>query len=163
MISTITHNKFLSIFLGLIVTAIIQSSSVTTVMVVGFVNAALMTLKQAIGIILGANIGSTVTGWILVLKIGKYGLPMAGIGALAFTFSRSEKRRKRAVLFMGFGMIFFGLELMKNGMTPLREIPYFLDLFRKFEASSIPGVILSALTGAVLNSCTAVLCCNCWG
>ena len=154
LISTITHNKFLSIFLGLIVTAIIQSSSVTTVMVVGFVNAALMTLKQAIGIILGANIGSTVTGWILVLKIGKYGLPMAGIGALAFTFSRSEKRRKRAVLFMGFGMIFFGLELMKNGMTPLREIPYFLDLFRKFEASSIPGVILSALTGAVL---TAVL------
>ncbi len=154
LISTITHNKFLSIFLGLIVTAIIQSSSVTTVMVVGFVNAALMTLKQAISIILGANIGSTVTGWILVLKIGKYGLPLAGIGALVFTFSRSEKRRKKAVLLMGFGMIFFGLELMKNGMTPLREMPYFLDLFQKFEATSIPGVIFSALTGAVL---TAVL------
>jgi phosphate:Na+ symporter len=152
LISTITHNRFLSIFLGLVVTAIIQSSSITTVMVVGFVNATLMTLKQALGIILGANIGSTVTGWLLILKIGKYSLLLIGLGALGFTFSRSERRRKRAFLMMSFGMIFFGLELMKNGMDPLGSMPKFLELFKKFEATNIHGVIFSAITGAVLTA-----------
>jgi len=78
LISAVTNNRFMALTVGFIVTAIIQSSSVTTVMVVGFVNAQLMTLTQAIGVILGANIGTTITGWILVLKIGKYGLPLLG-------------------------------------------------------------------------------------
>jgi phosphate:Na+ symporter len=84
MIGAVTNNRLLACGVGTTVTSIVQSSSVTTVMVVGMVNAGLMTLIQAIGVILGANIGTTITGWILVLKIGKYGLPMIGLAAFFF-------------------------------------------------------------------------------
>jgi phosphate:Na+ symporter len=121
-------------------------------MVVGFVNASLMTLKQAIGIILGANIGTTATGWLLVLKVGRYGLPMAGIGIFLFLFSKSNKWKERGNLLLGIGLIFFGLELMKHGIRPLKDLPEFINLFQKFEASNFHGVILSALMGAFLTS-----------
>jgi phosphate:Na+ symporter len=86
LINAITNNRIMAIIVGFFVTAIIQSSSVTSVMVVGFVNAELMTLTQALGVILGADIGTTVTGWILVLKIGKYGLPILGEEGLLYIF-----------------------------------------------------------------------------
>ena len=82
LIGALTNNRFLAVGIGTLVTCIVQSSSVTTVMVVGFVNSGFMTLTQAIGVILGANIGTTITGWILVLAIGKYGLPVLGVAAL---------------------------------------------------------------------------------
>ena len=152
IINTMTTNRFMGLGVGAIITAIIQSSSITTVMVVGFVNASLMTLRQAIGIILGANIGTTATGWLLVLKVGRYGLPMVGIGILLFLFSQSNKWKQRGTLILGIGMIFFGLELMKHGIRPLKDLPEFINLFQKFEASNFHGVILSALMGAFLTS-----------
>ncbi|WP_319201749.1 Na/Pi symporter [uncultured Ilyobacter sp.] len=96
--------------MGTFITAIIQSSSVTTVMVVGFINASLMTLRQAIGIILGANIGTTITGWILVFKITEYGLPMIGIGAFVFLFSKDPKRKKKSLDLHRFRTYFSGID-----------------------------------------------------
>ena len=152
LIKAVTGHRLLACAVGVIVTCLIQSSSVTTVTVVGFVNAGLMTLAQAIGVILGANIGTTITGWILVLKIGRYGLPILGIAALVYLFSKNERIRYTAMVVMGFGMIFFGLQLMKQGFAPLREMPAFLDWFSRFTPDSYFGVLKCALAGALLTA-----------
>jgi len=152
LIGAVTNNRFMALAVGFFVTAVIQSSSVTTVMVVGFVNAQLMTLIQAIGVILGANIGTTITGWILVLKIGKYGLPLLGFAGLYYLFSKNERNRYIARMIMGVGMVFFGLELMKNGFKPIRSEPEFLALFHAFSPASVGGLILCTLTGAVITA-----------
>lgn len=152
LISSVTDNRILAVFVGMFVTCMIQSSSVTTVMAVGFVNAGLMTLMQAIGVIFGANIGTTITGWILAVKIGKYGLPILGISALLFLFSRNERARYLGMTVMGIGMVFFGLELMSSGFKPIREVPEFLAWFQKFQADSYLGVLKCALAGCVLTA-----------
>ena len=152
LIAAATGNRFIACMIGLLVTSIIQSSSVTTVMLVGFANAGLMTLTQAIGVILGADIGTTVTGWILVLDLGKAGLPMMGFAALVYLFVNKEKVRNIALLIMGLGMIFFGLELMKDGFRPLREMPEFIEWFSKFTPSTFWGLVKCTLTGAALTA-----------
>ncbi len=152
IIAALTSNRFIATFIGVLLTAIVQSSSVTTVMVVGFVNASLMTLSQALGVILGANIGTTVTGWILVLKIGKYGLPLVGIGAIIYMFVKSDRKKTKALTLMGFGMIFLGLELMKDGLHPLRSMPQFVEMFHKFNADTVSGMLLAACVGALMTS-----------
>lgn len=151
MISLVTDNRVMGVFIGMLVTMLIQSSSITTVMVVGFVNSAIMNLMQAIGVILGANIGTTVTGWILVLKIGKWGLPMLGIAAFFFLFSKNERLRYTGMTIMGLGMVFFGLELMKNGFKPIRHMPEFVEWFHAFQATSYLGVLKCALAGCILT------------
>jgi len=135
IIGLLTKNRVIACLVGVIVTAMVQSSSVSTVMTIGFVNASLMSLKQALGVILGANIGTTVTGWILVLKIGKYGLPMIGFASITYLFTKSDKVKTRVLALMGLGMIFFGLELMSEGFKPLRTMPFFINLFHSFDAS----------------------------
>ncbi len=152
IIAAITNNRIMAVLVGLLATVIVQSSSVTTVMVIGFVNAGLMTLVQALGVIIGANIGTTVTGWVLVLKIGKYGLPMAGAGALTMLFSKSDKSKYRSMMVMGLGLVFFGLELMKDGFKPVRNMPQFLELFQKFNVDSFGTVLVVALIGALLTA-----------
>lgn len=151
MIGAVTNNRVMGVILGILVTCLVQSSSVTTVMVVGFVNSSIMTLMQAIGVILGANIGTTITGWILVLKIGKYGLPMLGIFAFLFLFSKNERARYIGMTIMGVGMVFFGLELMKNGFKPLRSLDEFNVWFHAFQATSYLGIIKCAAVGCVLT------------
>ena len=118
ILAVLTTNRVVAVLMGLFVTMLVQSSSVSTVMTIGFVNASLLTLKQGLGVILGANIGTTITGWILVLNIGKYGLPIAGAAAISYVFLKSDKARTRALTVMGLGMIFLGLELMSNGLKP---------------------------------------------
>ena len=152
LISTVTGNRFLAIIVGTIVTCVVQSSSITTVMVVGFVNSGVMSLMQAAGVIMGANIGTTITGWILVLAIGKYGLPLLGASAFVFLFSRSDRWRYCAMAFMGVGMVFFGLELMKNACAIIKETPEFESWFHKFQADSYFGVLKCALAGCVLTT-----------
>ncbi len=125
MIGAVTGNRFLATLVGVFVTCVVQSSSITTVMVVGFVNSGVMALSQAIGVIMGANIGTTITGWILVLKIGKYGLPMLGAAAFCYLFSKSERLRYTAMAVMGVGMVFFGLELMKDACSIIKQMPDF--------------------------------------
>jgi len=151
LISAVTHNRFTAVTVGVLFTCLVQSSSVTTVMVVGLVNSGVMTLLQGIGVIMGANIGTTITGWILVLKIGKYGLPILGVTSFFFLFSKNERVRFVAMTIMGIGMIFFGLELMKNGFKPMRSEPAFVEWFSMFDASTYMGIIKSALVGCVLT------------
>lgn len=154
MISRMTSNVLGGILTGALMTIIVQSSSVTTVMVVGFLNASLMTLRQAVGVILGAGIGTTLTGWILALEIDKYGLLIIGVGTLTFLFAKSIKIKKRALAVVGIGMIFYGLYLMKSGVMPVKDMPQFISFFYLFSAETYRGVIFSALMGAFV---TAVL------
>lgn len=151
LIGMVTNKRLLATGVGTLVTCIIQSSSITSVMVVGFVNSGLMTLQQAIGVIMGANIGTTITGWILVLNIGKYGLPIMGLAAIAFLFSKNEKLRYTGMTIMGIGMVFFGLELMKDGFKPIRSFPEFEAWFHAFTADTYWGVLKCVLVGCILT------------
>ncbi|HPA77943.1 MAG TPA: Na/Pi cotransporter family protein [Kiritimatiellia bacterium] len=151
LIAAVTNNRLMAVAVGTLVTCIIQSSSVTTVMVVGLVNSSYMTLMQAIGVIFGANIGTTITGWILTLKIGKYGLPILGVAALFYLFSKKERVRYTAMALVGIGMIFFGLELMSSGFKPLRAIPEFSSWVAAFQADSYFGVLKCAFVGCLLT------------
>jgi len=152
LIGVVTNNRFFATIVGIVVTCVVQSSSVTTVMVVGFVNSSVMELSQAIGVIMGANIGTTITGWILVLKIGKYGLPLLGIAAFFFLFSKSERWRYWAMAIMGVGMVFFGLEVMKEACSIIKETPQFESSFKYFTADNYIGVLKCALAGCLLTT-----------
>ncbi|HSM52189.1 MAG TPA: Na/Pi cotransporter family protein [Thermoanaerobaculia bacterium] len=151
MISLVTSNRVMATGTGTAVTLLVQSSSVTTVIVVGLVNAGLMQLQQAIGVMFGANIGTTITGWILVLKLGDYGLPLLGVAALVFVFARGDRPRYVAMAAMGLGMIFFGLELMKDGFAPMKDMPFFEEAFAWFSADTYLGVLKCVLVGCVLT------------
>ena len=151
MISAVTNNRLMATGVGIFVTMLVQSSSITTVMVVGFVNSGFMTLTQAVGVIMGANVGTTITGWILVLKIGKYGLPLAGVAAFFYLFSKKDRLRYTALAIMGLGLVFLGLELMKDGFGIIKELPEFEAWFKTFNAGTYLGVLKCALVGCVLT------------
>ena len=151
MISAVTNNLLLATGTGALVTMFVQSSSITTVMVVGFVNSGFMTLAQGVGVIMGANIGTTITGWILVLKIGKYGLPIAGASAFVYLFARRDHLRYFSMAFMGLGMVFFGLELMKDGFAIIKDLPAFEAWFEEFDATTYWGVLQCVAVGCVLT------------
>ncbi|MFT5093657.1 MAG: phosphate:Na+ symporter, partial [Porticoccaceae bacterium] len=151
LIGAVTNNRFLATTVGVLVTCVVQSSSVTTVMVIGFVNSGVMQLGQAIGVIMGANIGTTITGWILVLKIGKYGLPLLGGSAFFYLFSKGDRWRYWAMTLMGVGMVFFGLEVMKDACSIIKETPAFEEWFKRFDASTYLGVLGCAAAGCVLT------------
>lgn len=153
MIGMVTENRFMAVGVGTLVTCLVQSSSITTVMVVGLVNSGFMTLSQSIGVIFGANIGTTITGWLISLlpKIGKYGLPMLGASAMVFLFARKERLRYIGMFMMGIGMVFFGLELMSSGLKPIRSMPAFVEWFQAFQANTYGGVLKCALAGCVLT------------
>ena len=153
MISAVTNNRLLGVAVGILVTCLVQSSSVTTVMVVGFVNSGIMNLMQAIGVIFGANVGTTITGWILVLKIGKFGLPILGVAAIFFLFSKKERIRYIGMTVMGIGMVFFGLELMKNGFKPLASHEEFKAWFQLFHIT-LDGNLLATYLGVA--KCAAI-------
>jgi phosphate:Na+ symporter len=150
-IGAVTDNRIIGVTTGLFVTMIVQSSSVTTVMVVSFVNAGLMTLMQAASVILGANIGTTITGWILVLKLHKQALPILGLGVFANLFAQRESVKFVGQLAMGFGMIFYGLKLMESGFAPLRDMPEFLALMSRFGAQGWGNLLLTVGVGALLT------------
>ena len=152
ILAALTTNRFIAIAMGFFVTMLVQSSSVSTVMTIGFVNASLLTLKQALGVILGANIGTTVTGWLLVLNIGKFGLPIAGVSAITYVFLKNDKAKTRALTIMGLGLIFLGLELMSSGLKPIRTMPEFIKLFELFVADSYFGAFKAALVGACITA-----------
>lgn len=151
MISMVTDNRLMATGVGVVVTMLVQSSSITTVMVVGFVNSGFMTLTQAVGVIMGANVGTTITGWILVLKIGKYGLPLAGTAAFFYLFAKKDRLRFTALTIMGLGLVFLGLELMKDGFGIIKELPAFEAWFKTFSAGTYLGVLKCALVGCVLT------------
>ncbi|MCL2119426.1 MAG: Na/Pi cotransporter family protein [Planctomycetaceae bacterium] len=151
LIATFTENRFLAVLVGLLTTSIIQSSSVTTVMVVGFINSQIMTLTQGIGVIMGANIGTTVTGWIIAIKVAEYGLPMMGLSGLIFMFSRSDSIKYTAMAVMGLGAVFFGLELMTQGFSILKDLPEFSHWMERFSAATYVGVLKCVAIGCILT------------
>ncbi len=152
MINAVTDNRLLAVGVGVGVTTLVQSSSITTVIVVGLVNSSLMQLHQAIGVIMGANIGTTITGWILVLKIGKFGLPIVGISVFVYMFSKKDRWRFLAMGAMGLGLVFFGLELMKNGFKPMKDVPMFEEAFSWFVVNnSYIGVLKCAAVGCIMT------------
>jgi len=151
LINAVTNNRFIACGIGTLVTSIIQSSSVTTVIAVGMVNAGIMTLTQAIGVIYGANIGTTITAWILVVDVAEYGLPMLGISAMLYLFAKNEKFRYTSMAVMGLGMVFFGLVLMKDGFAPLKEMPGFIAWFSRFSPNSYIGVMKCVLVGTIVT------------
>jgi phosphate:Na+ symporter len=153
MIGLVTNNRVVAAMIGTGVTVLVQSSSITTVMVVGFVNSGFMTLKQAVGVIFGANIGTTITGWIIstLPKVGKFGLPILGLAALFYLFSRKERSRFISMAIMGIGMIFFGLDTMSSGLKPIRSDEGFIAFFELFQATSYFGVLKCAFIGCIMT------------
>ena len=151
MIKLVTDNRYLACTVGVVITMLVQSSSVTTVMAVGFVNSTIMELNQAIGVILGANIGTTITGWILVLNIGKWGLPIVGLATFIYVFSKNEMAKYIAFAIIGIGLVFLGLEFMKDGFKPMQEFDEFILWFKKFEATTYLGVLKCAMVGCILT------------
>jgi len=151
LVGMATNNRFFGVGIGLLVTGMIQSSSVTTVLVVSFVDGGLMTLAQAVGVIMGANIGTTVTAWLLTIKVDKYGLPIAGIAAMIYIFCKKETIKYIALGFLGLGCIFLGLLFMKQAMDPIRENPDFVKMFSIFNANSYPGILKCAALGCFLT------------
>lgn len=151
VINSLTSNRLLAVVVGIVVTMIVQSSSVTTVMVVGFVNAGLMQLTQAIGVILGSNIGTTITGWIISIKVGKYGLLLIGLGIFPALFAKSEKFQSFGRALFGVGMVFTGLEFMSGAFKPLRNEPAFLEMISYFSGNDYGSYIASVITGCLLT------------
>ncbi len=152
ILEALTNNRFVAAFVGLAATTIIQSSSATTVMAVSFVNAGLMTLEQAIGIVLGANVGTTVTAQIIAFKIHHYALPAIGVGVGLRLFAKGNRWRSMGEVIMGFGMLFYGLALMKAAMGPLKNAPMVREIFIKFDGNPLLGVLVGTLFTVMMQS-----------
>ena len=152
-----TSNPFLGVLAGIIVTILIQSSSGTTVLTVGLVSAGFMTLRQAIGVIMGANIGTTVTAFIIGIDIGAYSLPILAIGALIIFFFKNQKIVAAGQVVFGFGALFYGLELMSSGMSPLRSLEAFHDLTVSMSDTPILGVVIGTVFTLIVQSSSATI------
>jgi phosphate:Na+ symporter len=157
----VTRVPIMGVVVGLIVTSLIQSSSATTVLVVGFVNAGLIVLKQAISVIIGANIGTTVTAWLVssmsVLNITHYALPAVGIGFGLKMFGKTKKARFRGQVIMGFGLLFMGLGFMQSGFAPLRESDHLREIFMRFGENPMLGVLVGMIVTMLIQSSSATI------
>ena len=154
ILEKLTSNRVKGVLVGAAITAVIQSSSATTVMVVGFVNSGLMTLKQAVWVIMGANIGTTITGQLIALDIGAIAplFAIAGVGAIMFI--KSEKVHHISSIFAGLGILFMGMDMMGAAMSPLKESEAFISLMTKFD-NPLLGILVGALFTAVIQSSSA--------
>ena len=162
LLEFLTRNRVMGILVGAGVTAIIQSSSATTVMVVGFVNAGLMTLVQAVGVIMGANIGTTITAWLVsmsewgaVLKPEFFAPLLIGIGAFMLLFAKKEKAKDVSEILIGFGVLFVGLSFMSDSITPYRDASIFSEAFRILGSNPILGILTGLVVTAVIQSSSA--------
>lgn len=167
LLSKLTTKKLVGLFTGLAVTAVIQSSSATTVMVVGFVNSGLMSLSQAINVIMGANVGTTVTAWILslsgiesgnvfvqLLKPTSFTPILALIGTIYYMFAKSSKKKDTGTILLGFATLMFGMDTMSDAVAGLADVPAFAQMFIMFK-NPVLGVLVGALLTAVIQSSSA--------
>ena len=167
LLGKLTTGKIMGFLTGLAVTAVIQSSSATTVMVVGFVNSSLMTLKQAINVIMGANVGTTVTAWLLslsgidsknvfvqLLKPSSFTPVLALIGIIFYMFCKSGKKKDTGLILLGFATLMFGMETMSGAVSGLKDVPAFQNLFLMFR-NPILGVLAGAVLTAIIQSSSA--------
>ncbi|MEW4414575.1 Na/Pi cotransporter family protein [Clostridium sp. AN503] len=161
----LTNNRLLAIALGALITAIIQSSGATTVMVVGFVSAGVLNLTQAVGVIMGANIGTTITAWIVsmsqlgdafeIMKPGFYAPCIIGIGALLLVFAKSQKKKTVGEIMIGLGLLFIGLDFMSGSISPYTDAPIFAKAFEVLGGNPLLGMLIGALVTALLQSSSA--------
>lgn len=152
-----TTNPFMGVLAGLLVTVLIQSSSGTTALTVGLVSAGFMTLRQAIGVIMGANIGTTVTAFIIGIDVGAYALPIIALGAFCIFFFKKKGITSFGQVAFGFGALFFGLELMSGGMKPLRSLEAFHDLTVSMASNPILGVLVGTIFTVIVQSSSATI------
>ena len=162
LLEVLTKNKFLGVALGALITAVIQSSSATTVMVVGFVNAGIMNLTQAMGVIMGANIGTTITGWIVsmgewaaFLKPSTLAPVAIAIGVLVMMVGKRRATKDVASIVVGFGLLFVGIDNMSSAMSGLKEVPAFTQLFVSLGSNPILGILVGAGVTAIIQSSSA--------
>ena len=156
ILGLLSNNRIMGLITGAIVTAVIQSSSVTTVMLVGFVTANLMSLSQTIGVILGADIGTTITAQIVAFKVTKYALLLLTVGFAMLFFSGKEKMQQYGYMIMGLGMIFFGMGVMSDAMEPLRSYQPFIDLMASM-SNPILAIVVAAIFTALIQSSSATM------
>ena len=158
MLEVLTGNRFLAVLVGFVVTAIIQSSTATTVMVVGFVNAGMMTLAQAVGVIMGANIGTTVTSLLIALNFSSVAAASVLVGVILMLASKKTLVKNLGSIFTGFGLLFLGIDLMSDSMAPLRESAGFMNFIVAVSDSPLRplfGILLGIVMTAVLQSSSA--------
>lgn len=151
VLGAISSNRFLGCATGAGVTAAIQSSSATTVMLIGFVGAGIMTLQQAVGVILGANVGTTVTAQMIAFELTNVALPAIAIGVPMKFFSKRRKYRYLGDIILGFGLLFYGMTVMKLGLAPMKDDPQFIAFFTKFSTETYGGIILCIAMGAIVT------------
>lgn len=154
LMSRLMSNRFSAVVAGALITGIIQSSSITTVLVVGLITAELITFSQSIGVILGANVGTTITAQIIAFKVSKYGLLLIAVGFLGESLARREVLRQSGQALMGLGLILFGMELMSGATSDLRQSDLFLSWMRDLN-SPAPGVVVGILVTALIQSSSA--------
>nr|WP_026584512.1 Na/Pi cotransporter family protein [Bacillus sp. J33] len=152
-----TTNPLMGVLAGIVVTVLLQTSSGTTVITVGLVSAGFMTLRQAIGVIMGANIGTTVTAFIIGIDIGEYALPIIAVGSILLFFFKSKKVHNFGQIVFGFGALFYGLELMSGGMKPLRSLEAFHDLTVSMSSNPVLGVIIGTVFTVIVQSSSATI------
>ena len=162
VLEALTKNKFMGVLLGAAITAVIQSSSATTVMVVGFVNAGIMNLTQAMGIIMGANVGTTVTGWLVsavewaeFLKPATIAPIAVGIGVVMMLTGKRRSAKEIANIIIGFGLLFIGITTMSDAVAPLKEVEAFTNLFVKLGGNPFLGILVGAAVTAIIQSSSA--------
>lgn len=157
ILEKLTSNPVLGVMAGAMVTVIIQSSTGTTVLTVGLVNAGLLSLKQAIGIIMGANIGTTITSFIIGFKITEYALPIVAVGAFLIFFSKKKHINYVGQTIFGFGLLFLGLDLMSTGMKPLRNSEIFIGFMETLSDQPILGVLVGTVFTMIVQSSSATI------
>ncbi|WP_067836954.1 Na/Pi cotransporter family protein [Amphibacillus sediminis] len=152
-----TSNPFMGVLAGIVVTVLLQTSSGTTVLAVGLVNAGFMTLRQSIGVIMGANVGTTITAFIIGIKIEEYALPILAVGALMLFFFKNQKITNYGLMIFGFGALFYGLKLMGSGLYPLRYLEAFHELTVDMSSNPILGVIIGVVFTFIVQSSSATI------
>lgn len=155
ILEKVTKNRFIGVTVGAVVTAIVQSSSATTVMVVGFVNAGLMNLVQAAGVIMGANIGTTITAQLVAFKLTDYAPLFIAIGAIIVMSAKAKKRKEVGNIVLGFGLLFLGMATMSSAMKPLANSPVFEQMVLAIGDNTLIGIIVGLAMTAVLQSSSA--------
>ncbi|MCP3928255.1 MAG: Na/Pi cotransporter family protein, partial [Bacteroidetes bacterium] len=151
VLEAVSSNRILGCLTGAGVTAVIQSSSATTVMLIGFVSAGIMNLTQATGIIIGANIGTTITAQMIAFKISAIALPAIAIGVPLKFFAKKRKTRYLGDIILGFGILFYGMTVMKNGLGPIRGNPEFIGFFSQFATEGYGGILLCIGMGTLVT------------
>lgn len=156
-LEVLTNIPLMGVIMGAVVTAVTHSSNAITVMVVGFVNAGLMTLKQAVSVILGANVGTTVTAQLVAFHLTEYALPAIGLGFALFFFSNHRLTKYVGQAILGFGILFLGMDIMTSALKPLQELPAFTDLMLSFGRYPLLGIFAGALFTAAVQSSGATI------